>query len=401
VCGSDAAHYSTFGDDTTCFGANDVTNLEVMFVGLGHQATSDFYQRCSDYDNDGTFRANDLTNMKRYAAGILGLASHWLSGAATPQQRARSLQSSVADIAMEPHIGATGATFLKVTVTAPGNAAFTTLRLPIKTDGVIDASQTVPDFYAVTQGTGTFKDDPAGWQDYSVKLNPAPAGYTGFILGIMSGTGNPSPSSFYILFSSPPTYVDTTSLDPIELADANTPSGVMATPQQVTSSLAPSSAPSPSPSPPGAGGGEGERLLSIIEFTVPTDFVLNEATLSQLRSAMEGVLGVSLASFRASMTSTTLRMEVDASRSDLEAQRIAIENAVSSVAGGTAEIISITEARTPADAGMDVGTLVGIGVGGAAGGIALLAVGYTGLRTLTAKGKHPTTVKGLPTRLRV
>jgi len=41
--------------------------------------TRAFYTRCSDYDNDGVFRANDLTNMKRYYAGLLGMAS-WVSG---------------------------------------------------------------------------------------------------------------------------------------------------------------------------------------------------------------------------------------------------------------------------------------------------------------------------------
>lgn len=77
VCGSDPASYSTFGSTVNCFGANDVTNLEVMFSGLAMGAdTRAFYTRCSDYDNDGAFRANDLTNMKRYYAGLLGMATH-------------------------------------------------------------------------------------------------------------------------------------------------------------------------------------------------------------------------------------------------------------------------------------------------------------------------------------
>eukprot|EP00966_Prymnesium_polylepis_P266543 6157541-Prymnesium_polylepis.1 len=69
VCGSDATAYSTFGNPANCFGANDVTNLEVMFSGLAvTDDTRAFYLRCSDYDDDGSFRANDLTNMKRYCA---------------------------------------------------------------------------------------------------------------------------------------------------------------------------------------------------------------------------------------------------------------------------------------------------------------------------------------------
>eukprot|EP00966_Prymnesium_polylepis_P166562 3850463-Prymnesium_polylepis.1 len=35
-----------------------------------------FYTRCSDYDNDGTFRANDLTNMIRYFTRLLPVAPH-------------------------------------------------------------------------------------------------------------------------------------------------------------------------------------------------------------------------------------------------------------------------------------------------------------------------------------
>ena len=65
ICGSDSTSYSTFGSTVNCFGANDVTNLEVMFSGLAIGAEPRaFYTRCSDYDNDGAFRANDLTNMK-------------------------------------------------------------------------------------------------------------------------------------------------------------------------------------------------------------------------------------------------------------------------------------------------------------------------------------------------
>jgi len=76
-CGGDPTKYSTLGSAVNCFGANDVTNLEVMFSGLAvTDETRAFYTLCSDYDNDGVFRANDLTNMKRYYAGLLPMASH-------------------------------------------------------------------------------------------------------------------------------------------------------------------------------------------------------------------------------------------------------------------------------------------------------------------------------------
>eukprot|EP00966_Prymnesium_polylepis_P053159 1230264-Prymnesium_polylepis.1 len=65
-CGGDPTKYSTLGSAVNCFGANDVTNLEVMFSGLAvTDETRAFYTLCSDYDNDGVFRANDLTNMKQ------------------------------------------------------------------------------------------------------------------------------------------------------------------------------------------------------------------------------------------------------------------------------------------------------------------------------------------------
>mmetsp|Transcript_482 Transcript_482/g.1477 ORF Transcript_482/g.1477 Transcript_482/m.1477 type:complete len:214 (+) Transcript_482:1-642(+) len=77
LCSSDPTQYSTLNDATRCFGANDITNLEVMFAGQPQSAsTNAFYTACSDYDNDGVFRANDLTNMKRYYAGMLAIASH-------------------------------------------------------------------------------------------------------------------------------------------------------------------------------------------------------------------------------------------------------------------------------------------------------------------------------------
>jgi len=69
--------YSTYNHATNCFGANDITNLEYMFTLLPLNAGAvAFYTLCSDYDNDGSFRANDLTNIKRYFANLLPIASH-------------------------------------------------------------------------------------------------------------------------------------------------------------------------------------------------------------------------------------------------------------------------------------------------------------------------------------
>jgi len=78
VCGSDPIKYSTFGDPTACFAANDMTNLEQLFGLVAvTDAMREFYTRCSDYDNNGAFQANDLTNMKRYYANLLGIAPHF------------------------------------------------------------------------------------------------------------------------------------------------------------------------------------------------------------------------------------------------------------------------------------------------------------------------------------
>ena len=59
-----------------------MTNLEFMFASLPlDQAARDFYSRCNDYDNDGNFRANDLTDIKRYYAGLADMAAHMLAAA--------------------------------------------------------------------------------------------------------------------------------------------------------------------------------------------------------------------------------------------------------------------------------------------------------------------------------
>jgi len=78
VCASNPSAYATFNNQAACFGANDMTNLEMMFSGQAlPESMRAFYTRCSDYDNDGTFRANDLTNMKRYYAQVLPMAMHF------------------------------------------------------------------------------------------------------------------------------------------------------------------------------------------------------------------------------------------------------------------------------------------------------------------------------------
>jgi len=251
ACGSDATSYSTYGSAVNCFGANDVTNLEVMFGGLAIDAgPREFYTMCSDYDNDGVFRANDLTNMKRYYAGLLSpaawvLAGRRLSISTSPTVKALP-SSSATTIKVEPWTSSGGAQFLKIDINTPKNKPFTTLRLVLETDAVIDeslmqaysfiASDTL---YPMQAGTGTFKASAADWMDYSVTLNKKPAaGLPGFVLVLSTASRRASPAELYIKLSSPASYVKTSSTAPIELADGQTPSQLMTTPS-LTSSLTP------------------------------------------------------------------------------------------------------------------------------------------------------------------
>jgi len=78
ACGSSTDQYSTLGNPMACFGASDLTNLERIFANFAtDDATRTFYMRCSDYDADGSFRANDLTNMKMYYTGLLPVAAYF------------------------------------------------------------------------------------------------------------------------------------------------------------------------------------------------------------------------------------------------------------------------------------------------------------------------------------
>eukprot|EP00966_Prymnesium_polylepis_P002453 56435-Prymnesium_polylepis.1 len=90
VCGSSPTEYATFNDQLNCFAASDITNLEVMYSGMSvSQAVATFYGVCADYDNDGTVRANDLTNMK--CAPLFDYQSHLLYSANDSRSTMRPL----------------------------------------------------------------------------------------------------------------------------------------------------------------------------------------------------------------------------------------------------------------------------------------------------------------------
>eukprot|EP00966_Prymnesium_polylepis_P169164 3911565-Prymnesium_polylepis.1 len=69
-----------------------------------------------------------------------------------------------ATIHIEPWSSSGGSDFLKVTVTTPGDAAFTTLKLALETDGVINGDAAISynfigsdSLFPLQAGTGTFK----------------------------------------------------------------------------------------------------------------------------------------------------------------------------------------------------------------------------------------------------
>eukprot|EP00966_Prymnesium_polylepis_P319215 7372856-Prymnesium_polylepis.1 len=120
--------------------------------------------------------------------------------------------SGVSCFKIEPFSSTGGSYFLKVTITTPGSVEFTTLRLSLETDAIVDGSAanaynylSTDSLFPLQAGTGTFKSGSGGWMGYSATLNMAPpAGYTGFRLVLSTGTGNPSGSSFYILLTAAP-----------------------------------------------------------------------------------------------------------------------------------------------------------------------------------------------------
>jgi len=295
--------YSTLGSSTGCFGANDMTNLETVFSGNAvAESTRSFYVRCCDYDDNGRFQANDLTNFKRYYAGLMPMAAyiatspygHTASASTAPSSMrfavSRPVAASRAHAALTPALSLAGLlasppppssatacdpalpciemqeaaysttagashNLLKVTVTTPNNVGFTTLRLPFKTANVVDtdaavAYQFLPSLYPLgAAGAGAFKASAASWGGSDAVLNANPTSYgPGFILILASGSSNPSPAEFYILLTAAVTSVTATSLEPIEMADDQTPAQLMPTPTLVW--IPPPSAPTSPPSPP-------------------------------------------------------------------------------------------------------------------------------------------------------
>ena len=99
---------------------------------------------------------------------------------------------------------------------------FTTLRLALETDGVINDAASIAQNYIGTDslwplqaaGTGTFISGASDWQGYSVTLHTAPFGYTGFTMYLDTSTARTSPGVFYILMATQATSIASPSADP-------------------------------------------------------------------------------------------------------------------------------------------------------------------------------------------
>jgi len=148
-------------------------------------------------------------------------------------------------IQVDPWTSKEGSHFLKVTLTTPGHIDFTTLKLTLETDAVVEESMTkaysfigTDNIYPLQAGTGVFKIGASDWAEYSVSLHQKPKGAEGFILVLASGHAHPSPAQFYVLLASKATYLKAAAHDPPQLADAEFPSGLMTTPI-VNSSISP------------------------------------------------------------------------------------------------------------------------------------------------------------------
>ena len=171
-------------------------------------------------------------------------------------------------IQIDPWSSTGGLSFLKFTITTPSNVPFTTMKLSLETDAVVNVDSAsayaligTDSLYPLQAGTGTFKVCYSGWAQYSATLNAAPpAGYAGFILVLSTGNPNTSPAELYMLLSSDPTYVRQSTQDVTEVADGATPPQLF-TSVSVVSSIGsaaavsppaplPASPPSPSPAPP-------------------------------------------------------------------------------------------------------------------------------------------------------
>eukprot|EP00966_Prymnesium_polylepis_P198374 4597342-Prymnesium_polylepis.1 len=121
--------------------------------------------------------------------------------ASTPTTCPPAASATVPCIQVDPFSSTAGSDFFKVTITTPGDVTFTTLRLALETDAVVDdgAAQAyafiaTDQLYPLQPGTGAFASGPGDWMGYSATLNQNPSsGNSGFILVLASGTPRTSP----------------------------------------------------------------------------------------------------------------------------------------------------------------------------------------------------------------
>jgi len=147
-----------------------------------------------------------------------------------------------------------GASFLRVTVETPGSVDFTTLRLALQTDAVLDTSGTRAAQFIQSDGlyplggssTTAFSKGADDWAGYSVALSQSDSA---FAIVLATDTARTAPAEFYLLLTGPASYARVDPTEDIQLADGNLPAGLMPIPTLISSVGAPSP---PSPPPPAA-----------------------------------------------------------------------------------------------------------------------------------------------------
>jgi hypothetical protein len=145
---------------------------------------------------------------------------------------------------------------LAVTINTPDKVDFTTLRLAVKTDGVVEVNPDMWSFISDDTNKGSRRKPSAdmwrsigeyglgyagntGWegQDYTASINASPSFGAGFVLSLSTQKARTSPATFYILMNEaswPPTYMR--AAEGMEIADGQPVSQlILPTPSLVTS----------------------------------------------------------------------------------------------------------------------------------------------------------------------
>jgi len=257
--------YAKFGHDTPRYTG---TTQKPMSVVIGchyyasHTGTTDFTPVGASGDwkylGKGGVANRPSWQIRYYLSSAdagqqnIGCSTHWHVGPffASP----RSL-AGPPEVHVESWSSFSGASFLKVTVKT-ASVDFTTLRLALQTDAVLDTSGTRAAHFIQSDGlyplggssTTAFSRGAADWQGYSVALIQSDSA---FAIVLATDTARTAPAEFYLLLTGPASYARVDPNEDIQLADGQVPAGLMPTPILTSAVGAPSPpAPPPPASPP-------------------------------------------------------------------------------------------------------------------------------------------------------